>query len=246
MQSPQMIQAMQILQLSSLDLQERISEELVENPFLEVDEGGGEGGEDKSDGDADRAADDAFESMVETLERYESDFGDGRSRVPAPQDVDKKLEAMNNTPASYHSLGDAVVEQIAFSDLSDGRRRIAEYIAYSLDDRGYLEDDLETIAAESGVEGIDEDDVRSVLNELRASTHPALGAHDLRECLLLQVDAGALGDLESSLVRTLITDHLENITANRLPRIARATGHSLEDIKHGIEAMRTLDPLPRS
>ena len=46
------------------------------------------------------------------------------------------------------------------------------------------------------------------------------------------------------LVRSLITNHLENITANRLPRIARATGHTLEEVKHAIEAMRTLDPYP--
>jgi RNA polymerase sigma-54 factor len=50
--------------------------------------------------------------------------------------------------------------------------------------------------------------------------------------------------LDTPLLRTLITDHLEDITTNRLPHVARATGHSLDDIKHAIETLRTLDPNP--
>ena len=238
-QSPQMIQAMQILQLSAMDLQERIAEELVENPFLELEENTRDGNENESDADTE-----AFETMIETLERYERDFGDGRSRVPAGEGVDKKLEAMQNTPASYHGVGDAVMDFIALADLDEDERRIAEYIAYSLDERGYLIDELEEIATSCPVDGATLDDVEGVLEVLRRATHPALGAHDLQECLLLQVDAGALAEFETPLVRTLITDHIEDIVSNRLPRIARATGHTLEEVKHAIESIRALDPVP--
>jgi len=238
-QSPQMIQAMQILQLSALDLQERIAEELIENPFLELEETHADADSSEETGDAD-----AFENMIETLERYERDFGDGRSRVPSREGVDKKFEAMNNTAASYHSLGDAVVEMIALADFNERRRAIAEYIVYSLDDRGYLIDTLEEIAESCPVENTTVNEVELLLDDLRIMTHPALGAHDLQECLLLQVDAGALADFESPLVRTLITDHIEDIVANRLPRIARATGHTLEEVKHAIESIRALDPVP--
>jgi len=238
-QSPQMIQAMQILQLSSLDLQERIAEELIENPFLEVEEAESDA-ESREDG---RDAD-AFENMIETLERYERDFGDGRARIPARDGVDKKFEAMQNTPASYHSLGDAVMEVIALSELDGRRREVAEYIACSLDDRGYLIDSTEEVAASCPVADVTAEEVDDVLEELRRATHPALGSHDLQECLLLQVDAGALADFETPLVRTLITNHIEDIVSNRLPRIARATGHTLEEVKHAIESIRALDPVP--
>ncbi len=238
-QSPQMIQAMQILQLPTLDLQERIAQELIENPFLELEESVEDDGERSEDRDAD-----PFESMIETLERYERDFGDGRSRVPSREDVDKKLEAMNNTPATYHSLGDAVVEVILLSDLEGRDREIAEYIAWSLDERGYLVDTLEEIVAGCPVEGVTLQEVEEVLYELRRLTHPALGAHDLQECLLLQIDAGALAEVETPLVRLLIADHIEDIVANRLPRIARKTGHTLEEVKHAIESIRALDPVP--
>ena len=76
---------------------------------------------------------------------------------------------------------------------------------------------------------------------LRAATHPALGAPDLRACLMLQLDAH---HIEGPLVRALIQDHLEDITVNRLPRIARVTGYSIEEIKRGIDTIRGLDPIP--
>jgi RNA polymerase sigma-54 factor len=76
---------------------------------------------------------------------------------------------------------------------------------------------------------------------LRDAFHPALGARDLRECLLLQLDAA--GD-DAPLVRTLIQEHLEDITTNRLPRIAKSTGRTIEEAKDAIETIRVLDPTP--
>jgi len=240
-QSPQMIQAMQILQLSSLDLEARVAEELIENPFLEVKE--------PSDADETEARDDQeadatdLEGMLDMLERYERDFGDGPVRI-SREDVDRKFEAMQNTPATYHSLGEALLEQATLTDLDERQHGIAEYIVYSLDHRGYLTEPLESLAESCEIEGVTVDELETVLGVLRDATHPALGACDLSECLLLQIDAGSLADLDTPLVRTLITDHIEDIIANRLPRIARATGHSLEEVKHAIEALRTLDPVP--
>ncbi|MEW6074544.1 MAG: RNA polymerase factor sigma-54 [Planctomycetota bacterium] len=239
-QSPQMIQAMQILQLSTLDLEHRVAEELLENPFLEVDESRAEEEAPAPEGPARDA--DAVEGMVEVLERYERDFGDGRAMRPArSDDGERKLEAMQNTPATYHSLGDALMDQIALADFDVRRRAIAEFLAYSLDHRGYLPEPLETLAAECDIDGVTVEELAEVLEALRRATHPALGARDLRECLLLQL--GPL-HLDIPLIRTLLHDHIEDITTNRLPRIARTTGYSIEDIKEAIGMIRTLDPVP--
>ncbi len=240
-QSPQMIQAMQILQLSALELQEKIAQELVENPFLDVDER--PEGEESTDGENTAESDAALDGILETLERLERDLGPTRRPRPS-EDGDPKLEAMQNTPATYHSLGDALLENLALSDLDERERELAEYLAYSLDPRGYLADPLEEVAASCEIEGASAEELAAVLSKLRQATHPALGARDLKECLLLQIEAGSLGELDTPLVRALIENHLEDITANRLPRIARATGHSVDDVKHAIEAIRTLDPIP--
>jgi len=236
-QSPQMIQAMQILQLSAMELEQKIAQELVENPFLEVDERGEESAEEEAQEEAE------IEGMIETLERLERDRPPSRTR-PSSEESDRKFEAMQNTPATYHSLGDSLLEGIALTELDERERELAEYLAYSLDPRGYLPESLADVAAGSGIPGATAEEFAAVLAKLRQATHPALGARDLKECLLLQLDAGSLSELETPLVRTLVEHHLEDITANRLPRIARSTGHSIDEVKEAIEAIRTLDPIP--
>lgn len=241
-QSPQMIQAMQILQLSSLDLQARIAEELLENPFLEVEEPQAPVDDDADHRPEGEAMDPALEGMIDAIERYERDFGDGpRPRTGSGDEMDRKLEAMRNTPATYHSLGDALLEQIALNDMDERRHAIAEYVVYSLDARGYLSESLEELAESCPLEGVDTAELEGLLVDLRHATHPALGARDLRECLLLQLDHPPV---DTPLVRMLIENHIEDIFTNRLPRIARATGHPIDEVKTAIEAIRTLDPIP--
>jgi RNA polymerase sigma-54 factor len=234
MQSPQMIQAMQILQLSTLELEERIEQELTENPFLEVKEAGQE--EEKAEGEPTGPS---LETMLEELERYERD-APPRTRVSS-EEADKKLEAMNNTPAQYHSLGDALLDQIALAGFDARARAIAEFLVYSLDDRGYLSEPLEKLVEASEIPGLTVEELDTVLADLRVATHPALGARDLKECLLLQIEPMGV---DTPFLRALITEHLEDITTNRLPHVARATGHSLDDIKQAIETIRMLDPSP--
>jgi RNA polymerase sigma-54 factor len=81
-----------------------------------------------------------------------------------------------------------------------------------------------------------------LLEDIRHSTHPALGASDLRECLLLQVGQ----EDQHSLLRTLITEKLADVAANRLPHIAQSTGHSVAEVGQAIELLRSLDPCPGS
>jgi RNA polymerase sigma-54 factor len=250
-QSPQMIQAMQILQLPALDLEERIEQELIENPFLEVVEGGdkdedGEAAHEDHRGDEPAASPEerrGIESILDELERYERDF---RGESPRPRSTwdeegDRKLEAMANTPDTKRTLAEALIEQLAFLDLDERRRHMAEYLIYSLDQRGLLGQPLEEIAAELAEDQATPEELAELLVELRRLIHPALGARDLRECLRLQLDAGGVDD---PLVRAMVESHLDDITTNRLPRIAKATGRSIAEVKDALETIRALDPTP--
>ncbi len=242
-QSPQMIQAMQILQLSAVDLQERIEQELLENPLLEVKDAQEEDPEENPSARREAPGADpqaTLEALLNGRERGEWVSG-RRQRTGSADAGDRKHEAMQNTPATYHSLGESLLQQIALIDLDDRRRQMVEFLVYSLDSRGYLRQPLSSIAEECSIEGATEDEIFSLLQDLRHATHPALGASDLRECLLLQVDR-----IEGtpSLLRKLIEEHLGDIAANRLPRIALATGRSIEEIGQAIEVIRTLDPTP--
>ncbi len=241
-QSPQMIQAMQILQLPALELEGRIEQELTENPFLEPVENESDGEEERP-AEATDAETRGVESMLEELERYERDFGESSSPRPAPDDGegDRKYEAMKNTPASGSTLAEAVIEQLAFLDFDERAREVAEFLIYSLDGRGYLQESLEDVAAGCPLGGVTPAELDGILAELRRVTHPALGATGLAEALLLQLEALEFHD---PLAHTLVEHHLDDIVTNRLPRIAKATGHPIEDIKAALETIRSLDPSP--
>ncbi len=250
-----MIQAMQILQLPTLDLAERIQQELIENPFLEVVQetpGEGEGpqpaaAEPASEASSDREGADreGIDGMLEILERYERDFGDGsRGRAPTSEDSDRRYEAMQNAPAHPKSLPRALLDELAFLRISEEEREVLEYLVWSLDEHGYLGETPEEIAAEISAQHgreVEQADVEVALARLRQATHPAMGAKDLRDCLLLQL---AQQEEVDPLVRAIVSDHLHDIEANRLPRISKVTGHSLEEVKQAIEALRHLDPVP--
>jgi RNA polymerase sigma-54 factor len=257
LQSPQMIQAMQILQLPTLDLEERIQKELIENPFLELNEPGADDGSAGDTGSPERNAELREERRIEgvlaELERYPQ--AERRTRNGSGEDGDKKLEAMANAPDAEKTLAEALIEELAILDLDERRRDLAEYLVYSLDERGYLVSSLEEIAhdamhsedpTEVPLVGSDEppvtvEELASILTELRTISHPAIGARDLKEALMLQIEALGLSD---PLLVALVKDHLEDVQQNRLPRIAKLTGRSLEAVKDALETLKRLDPNP--
>jgi RNA polymerase sigma-54 factor len=258
-QSPQMIQAMQILQLPSLDLEARIEQELVENPFLEVsepeaqaengqdtgattDSGPEAGPTETSEGETER---DGVEGMLDLLERYERDFGDGRStRVASSEEGDRKYEAMQNAPSAPPGLVESLLDELAFLQVDGESRAIIEYVVWSLDQRGYLTTSIEDLTSELSVEfgrEVEPEEIELAIARLRRATHPALASRDLRECLLLELEARGTPD---PLVKAIVANHLPDLEANRLPRIAKATGHTVEEVKRALEEVRTLDPIP--
>jgi RNA polymerase sigma-54 factor len=248
LQSPQMIQAMQILQLSAVDLEERIEQELSENPFLELREGSGEesaatgpGGEEGWSEGAEQAL-----AQLEAMERTRAP----RERARDTGEADRKLEALQNTPDTPRSMAAALLEELAMLDFTPRERAIAQQIVFALDARGYATQSHEELARECQVSGelgsqrsepVTVEEVELVLKELRHATHPALGAGDLRESLLLQLGPkGAHPDL----ARRMVEEHLDDIVTNRLPRICRATGASMAEVNEALELIRSLDPSP--
>lgn len=274
MQSPQMIQAMKILQLPALDLLGRIQQELEENPMLELrepEEAAPEGEPaaprpaEGAGGEADR---EGVQRMLEHLERLERDFGEGsRSRSGDGEESDRKLAALQNTPDLPKTMAQALSEELGVLDLDPRERTLAEILIYSLDERGYLGESLEALAAElndprqhgpgaeegasvqveNGHEPGSEEapvtaaELAAVLARLRELIHPGLGARDLRETLLLQLEAAGRA---TPLLTAIVSSHLEDLQQNRLPRIAKATGHSIEEVKEAVEELKHLDPTP--
>jgi len=251
LQSPQMIQAMQILQQPLMELKERIDQELQENVFLEIKEPGPGEGEAEERREAmlqeERGEPDLGEpvsALFETLEELEKRSVDYRpspgARKGGDEGEDAKHEALQNTAVSGVTLAEHLLEQLAMLDLTPTMRRLVELVIYNLDDNGRLMVSPEEIAREAGGE-VSREQAEEAIRIVQAMDPPGVAARDLKECLLLQLDRL---DGDHTLLRSLIQDHLEDILMNRLPKVSRQTGKSLEEVKDALEFLRHLNPKP--
>src|SRR5262249_12673704 len=156
---------------------------------------------------------------------------------------DKKLEAMQNTAdRTSDSLQKHLEEQICLLEITEREHEVGDFLIYNIDDNGYLrypldEEFLRVCDIEPAVTVAKAD---SVLKRIQTCDPPGVGARDLKECLLIQLERERGWDLEKKIVR----DHLDDVVANRLPKIARATGESLEVIDDAIKMIKTLNPKP--
>ena len=246
--APQIIQSIEILQLPTLELQQRLTREMLENPVLDQIEPGTEPVEETEEPthEDERTTDESeFDKMMEMEERLQ-DYSSQAPARPRKVDRDPKLEAMLNTAAPAISLQRYLADQLNLLELDKASRAIAENIIYNLDDNGYLQYSLEEIV-ESMPRGTTVSQAERVLRIVQSLDPPGVGARDLRECLLLQLapsfdEAGR--DTEYELVRILIAHHLEDLQMNRYPKIVKATGRTLQEVRKAAEMVCHLSPRP--
>lgn len=245
-QSPQMIQAMQILQCPMQELQDQIEHELQENVFLEVTE---EEREDRPAEEAGSAAEpDGQLSLEEKLQnQYASELEQlemRSARLSKPtresaEESDRRLEVLNNTPSLQGSLSDYLLAQLRMLEIDEDLFRVAEHIVYSLDDDGRLAETAEQIAADLSVPIPLAEEAVELVRELDP---PGVGARDLKDCLLLQLDR--LSYVRPLTLR-LVDHHLDDLAMNKLPKIAKETGATLEEVKESWAFLRQhLNPQP--
>ncbi|PIE24409.1 MAG: RNA polymerase sigma-54 factor [Planctomycetota bacterium] len=236
-QSPQMIQAMQVLQYPLLELQDRIDQELQENIFLDVVEPERQAEEPSKQEDDFGDLEASFQTL-EQLDERQRELGRLRTRGSA-EDADAKMEALANTPGRHESLAEHLVSQLHLLELDEELKERSEMIAYSLNADGRLVSTLEELAEECEC---DLDEIEEALLLVQSLDPAGVGARSLDECLMLQLDR-----IPNSppLARSIVEKHLENLSMNRLPKIARSTGASIEDVKDAVEFLRlNLHPHP--
>lgn len=252
-----MIQSMEILQLPILALQERIEQEMQENPILELQEQDpdlpAEEFEEESpdapteeerelviDENKDNEAD--FERLLKLNEEWPDHFEERSrpSRDRVEQEGQRKHDTMANMTARPQSLQDYLHDQLGWFELEPGVRAMADRIIYNLDSNGYLPGSLEDLLGPEATPD-DLDRARQALAIVQKLDPPGVAARDLRECLLLQLTPG-MPYYEQ--LRTLITSHLSDLEHNRLPMIRRRTGFSIELIQKTLSELRKLNPKP--
>ena len=248
---------MEILQLPIQRLEERIAQEMEENPILDIQEVDPDlpaEQDEREEPDApteeerelviDDSTDneDDFERLLKMDEEWPDHFEDRPrpSRGFLEAEGERKMDAMANMAARPQSLQDYLHDQLSWFDLDLKLREMADRIIYNLDSNGWLQTRLEDLI---GTDATEEDLAlaQEALRAVQALDPPGIGARDLPECLLLQLTPGMPYHEE---LRTLIASHLEDLEHNRLPVIERRTGYSIELIRTVLEELRRLNPKP--
>lgn len=263
--APRMIQSMEILQLPVLALEERIEQEMNENPLLELQERDADTSPEEpleaqpperenpdapAEGEKELVVDerqdnaDDFERLCE-MDREVPDYFDEaprRSLSQLDEEGERKQDAMANVASRPESLHDHLLHQLGELELKPAIAQLAERIISCLDPRdgGYFRTPLRDLLPP------DADDeqlalAHEALEVVQALDPPGIAARDLRECLLLQLTPD-LPYYEEQ--KALIEDHLEDLRDNRLPQIKRKTGYSIETIQEAWSELRKLNPKP--
>ncbi len=260
--APRMIQSMEILQLPIMALQERIEQEMEENPVLDVAEPEAEQETDEAEKSTDPEQPDAlaegerelvvdeknneedFERLINLADDWPDHFEERSrpSRGMIDEEGDRKHDAMANMVARPQSLQDYLHDQLGWFDLESAVRQMADRIIYNLDSNGYLKTPLEELV-DPNADDAELATARKALALVQKLDPPGVGARDLKECLLLQLTSGSPYYEE---LRTLITSHLEDLENNRLPVIERRTGYSIDLIQQAWGELRKLNPKPGS
>jgi RNA polymerase sigma-54 factor len=243
--APRMIQSMEILQLPMLALQERIDQELSENPVLvDLREAPAPEAEPDEAPAAPEAEEEPAAGELDGPDDWAESFGETHrmSRAALSEEADRKHDAMQNMASRPQSLHDDLNDQLAFLDSESTVRALAEYIIFNLDDNGFLNLELTDVVRDFGGDATlaQAEEALALVQKLDP---PGVGARNLRECLLLQL----LPDVPCrDILQVLIAHHLDDIQQNRLPAIEKKTGISIDKIKDAIEQLRRLNPRPGS
>lgn len=237
--SPQQIQLMKLLQVPTMELDQRIKQEIEENPALE------EG--------ADKEEDEFGESNEEAEIREDEDFdiGDYLS-----DDADYKTQISNKGKddddkvipfSGDYTFQERMTEQLHLLDLTDDEFVIATTIIGNLDESGYLNREVEAIVDDLAFSAnvmTSEEQVEKVLRVIQDLDPAGVGARDLQECLLLQINRKQDGDITKFTAKKILEDHFEEFTKKHYSKILKKLEIDDDDLKDAIAEIVKLNPKP--
>src|SRR5881296_4650062 len=240
--SPQLQQSLLILQTPLLELRNLVQQEMETNPVLE--ELPEEPGVDERN-EVEPSADDNFKNEFEKLASLDEEWRDYMAQSASYRDgfrdskeaQDKRQFLFDSIPVQ-ETLQQNLIGQLNQSLLSATDRKAAELIVGNIDDNGFLQSTPEEMALNSG---IPKEDFEKMLALIQTFYPAGVGAHDLRECLLIQLRRAGK---ERSLEYKIVSEHMEDLGKRRFPEIARRMGISVEDVQKAADNIARLNPRP--
>ncbi|MEG3072181.1 MAG: RNA polymerase factor sigma-54 [Candidatus Syntrophopropionicum ammoniitolerans] len=234
--TPELRQAIAVLQLSSLELAGYIEQQLQENPLLELDNDDREKGLESMDKDKGDGAEDKKEYDLD-WELYFQDSSDlGLDRQGGKWE--QKEYNYENFISRIPTFTEYLHSQLRLNPCTNRERLIAEYLIGNIDEKGYLRVSLEEVAGRLKVSQIE---VARALLLIQGFDPPGVGARNLQECLMIQYSAFGI---ENEIVRYLIEGYLGYLADGKITRIAQELGVSVQEIQEAADILKTLDPKP--
>jgi RNA polymerase sigma-54 factor len=237
--TPRLQQALKLLQVPTLELQQILKQEIMQNPLLEevdeVTDSEDLAKEDSPEEKANEEAEDPAEDDPIDWSEYMQEGAFDRAYIPQ---TESPAEFLEKVPVTRTTLAESLLEQLHFLSLPERELKLAEFLVGSLDDRGMLVTGLEDVAQATGCPL---DLCEKVLKVIQALEPVGVGARDLRECLLIQLEARGEKD---TLAWRLIHDQFDSLVNRRFPEIARQLKCSVEDVQVAADVIATLNPKP--
>jgi len=265
--APQLQQSLALLQAPTLELKALVEHELEQNPVLEEVADADLEQRDKSlsddaelpassdsasDGIEDTAFDTAEKNSTEPADDFQAEFDKlvqldqewrdhfSQTNIPTRQSAEdeEKRQFMFDSLTVGTSLAEFLMEQVRESELNDEQRAIAELIIGNIDDYGYLKATIDEISTANNLPA---QKISDVLKIIQSFDPPGVGAIELRECLMLQLErAGKQDTLEFRIIR----DFMEALGKRRIPEIARGTNRTIEEVQETLAKIARLEPRP--
>ena len=247
--TPQLQQAIKLLQLSRLELLETIHEELETNPLLEetLDDGSERAGVGEDQGEATEQFAEEFKE-IQVVEKLREDFDwdsyleeyNTSTPVLVETDPNREWPSFDHRLTLPSTLEDHLLWQLRFCDLSDQQKEIGVIIVGNLNGDGYLDASLEEIATMAEVSP---EEVEQVLVKVQVLDPVGVAARNLQECLLVQ--ARSL-DLQDDLVVSILEHHLHYLENKNFQGLVRVLKRSPEEVKFAVDLILQLNPRPGS
>jgi len=240
--TPQLQQAIKLLQLSRVELLETVQQELLENPFLEeasVDEPADTAPAERRDA-VEEGVYDRELARDASWEDYLGEFASTPRQVQAREfESADELSPLEARYSAKPSLEGHLLWQLRLSTLNEQQKSIGEIIIGNLGPSGYLQATLEEIAA---LAEADMDEVRFVLERVQLFDPVGVAARDARECLLIQLKS--LRYDRDPILLELVQVHLEDLEARRYKPLLRKFHLDMEELREYLDIIQSLDPLP--
>ena len=237
--APQMQQSLGVLQASTLELNQMIGQELSANPVLEEESVEISLEEEKLDKDQEDL-DEELSEISQLDDDWRDYYQQSRSTRMRTDEENEKYQRRIDSLVEPQTLTENLTEQLNTTDCEKDVHDLTQILIGYIDDDGFLSQNIEDLALENGIPF---QPLQKALNTLQSFHPPGIGAQDLRECLLIQLNR--LGK-EHSLEHRIVDKYLDELARKRYPQISKKLGVTIDKITEAAESIAKLDPKPGS